>query len=217
MQKRDLDRHLSERCDSPNTILPYMTSTRTIRRSLLALLIAVVATATIGIAHAEEVKIAVVNMQQVLNRYDQTNVEVEALNEQARKLAEKSDAEKARFKQLTDRMIALQKTAADTILDEKKRKEAAEDFEIKNGERNDLMRKIQDAEGEAQEAFAKAKSKMEMRLVSVIDKMIKTIAEEKQIDIVWDSSFLPKANKAIKYTSSRVTDLTEEIVKRLND
>ncbi|MEQ1839282.1 MAG: hypothetical protein ABL994_02635, partial [Verrucomicrobiales bacterium] len=42
------------------------------------------------------------------------------------------------------------------------------------------------------------------------------IVEAQGLDLVFDKSFLPKANKAILYTSSNVKDLTVEIVKTLN-
>jgi Skp family chaperone for outer membrane proteins len=164
-----------------------------------------------------DVKIAVVDMQQVLNRYDQTQVEVGAMNQRTEEMTKEADEMKSKLKRLTDQMVELQKEAADTALPEKERKEAAEAFQVQARERNNLLKEIADYESEAAQSIAKERSKMEMRLVSVIDKMIETIAEEKQIDIVWDSSFLPKGNKAIKYTSSRVTDLTDEIVQRLND
>ena len=168
-------------------------------------------------AEAANVKIAIVHMQQVLNRYEQTQVEVQALNDLMADHKKQADEEKARLKQLSDELLGLQNTAADSALAETRRKEAATAFQKKFGERQALIQKIQDLESDASEAVTKERANMEMRLVSVIDKMIETIAEEQQIDIVWDSSFLPKANKAIKYTSSRVKDLTEKIIERLNE
>jgi Skp family chaperone for outer membrane proteins len=57
---------------------------------------------------------------------------------------------------------------------------------------------------------------MEATLVEEIKKTVDTIVEAQGLDLVFDKSFLPKANKAILYTSSKVKDLTAEVVSTLN-
>jgi Skp family chaperone for outer membrane proteins len=61
-----------------------------------------------------------------------------------------------------------------------------------------------------------ARSDMEATLVGEIKEAVNAIVETQGHDLVFDKSFLPKANKAILYTSSNVVDLTDEVVAALN-
>jgi Skp family chaperone for outer membrane proteins len=61
-----------------------------------------------------------------------------------------------------------------------------------------------------------ARQEMEATLVEEIKKTVDTIVQAQGLDLVFDKSFLPKANKAILYTSANVKDLTVEVVSTLN-
>jgi Skp family chaperone for outer membrane proteins len=52
--------------------------------------------------------------------------------------------------------------------------------------------------------------------VGEIKDAVNAIVEAEGHDLVFDKSFLPKANKAILYTSENVVDLTEGVVSALN-
>jgi len=45
---------------------------------------------------------------------------------------------------------------------------------------------------------------------------LNTLVQAQGLDLIFDKSFLPKANKAILYTSEKVKDLTGEVVASLN-
>ena len=46
--------------------------------------------------------------------------------------------------------------------------------------------------------------------------LLRDFAGAQGLDLVFDKSFLPKANKAILYTSPNVKDLTSEVIASLN-
>ncbi len=61
-----------------------------------------------------------------------------------------------------------------------------------------------------------ARSEMEATLVGEIKTTVDSIVQAQGLDLIFDKSFLPKANKAILYTSEKVKDLTDEVVAALN-
>ena len=75
---------------------------------------------------------------------------------------------------------------------------------------------IGDAERLASQKLFQARQKMEATLLGEIRAKVVEIVTAKGFDMVFDKSFLPKASKAILYTSPRVTDLTDEVVAMLN-
>ncbi len=184
-------------------------------RSILTL-IAVALSFTGAFAAGQEIKIAVVDMQQALNDYNRTKQEVDKINAFSEEKTKELDEKKASLKQITDKMVELQKTATDTSLAEDMRKSAAEEFQGLSRERNAKIKEIADDERKAAQELLKARQEMEAALVTDIQGVMKQLAESKGIDLVFDKSFLPKANKAIIFTSDNVVDLTAEIVGILN-
>ena len=61
-----------------------------------------------------------------------------------------------------------------------------------------------------------ARQEMEATLVDEIKKTVDGIVQAQGLDLVFDKSFLPKANKAILYTSAKVMDLTTDVIAALN-
>ena len=75
---------------------------------------------------------------------------------------------------------------------------------------------IQEAERRAQQEIIEARQKMEQTLVATIREIVDGICVSKGLDLVYDKSFLPKANKVILFTSDKVPDLTDGIIAELN-
>lgn len=165
---------------------------------------------------AQELKIAVVDMQEALNQYYKTEIQVKQINELADEKRKNLDERQAAYQQMTTQMSELDTVYRDTSLAEAKRKEAMEKLQALFEERNAKGKEIADAQRKASAEVMTARQEMEATLVSEIKSTVDAIVEAQGLDLVFDKSFLPKANKAILYTSSNVKDLTEEIVKTLN-
>jgi outer membrane protein len=182
-----------------------------------SVLSAIAAVLTLAVtANAQETKLAVVDMQKALNDYKRTKVEVEKINKFGEDKAKALDTKKAELKVITDKMIELQKTASDSALEEGKRKAAAEQFQELAKERNTKLKEMGDEERKASQELLTARQEMENALVTDIKGVMETLAKSKSVDLIFDKSFLPKANKSIIYTSANVVDLTDEIVAILN-
>tara|TARA_R110000850_G_scaffold179513_8_gene305248 strand:- start:599 stop:1186 length:588 start_codon:yes stop_codon:yes gene_type:complete len=167
-------------------------------------------------ASAQELKIAVVDMQDALNEYYKTEIEVQKINELADVKRKNLDERQAAYQQMTNQMAELDKTVRDTLLDEGVRKEAMEKLQALAQERAAKGKEIGDAQRKASSEVMQARTEMEATLVGEIKEAVNAIVEVQGLDLVFDKSFLPKANKAILYTSENVTDLTEELLGALN-
>lgn len=169
-----------------------------------------------GTASAQGIKIAVVDMQDALNRYYKTDIEVGKINAMADEKRKNIDERQAAYQQMTNQMTELDKVVRDTSLAESKRQEAMEKLQALAQERAAKAKEIQDAQRKASAEVMQARSEMESTLVGEIKEAVNAIVEAQGHDLVFDKSFLPKANKAILYTSDNVADLTEEVVSALN-
>ncbi|MEM1441535.1 MAG: OmpH family outer membrane protein [Verrucomicrobiota bacterium] len=167
-------------------------------------------------ASAQGLNIAVVDMQDALNRYYKTEIEVEKINGMAEEKRKNIDERQAAYQMMTNQMTELDKVVRDTLLSEDKRKAAMEELQALAQERANKGKEIADAQRKAQAEVMTARSEMESTLVGEIKDTVNAIVEAQGHDLVFDKSFLPKANKAILYTSENVVDLTEEVVSALN-
>lgn len=167
-------------------------------------------------ASAQDLKIAVVDMQRALNDFYKTDIEVEKINDLAEEKRKNLDERQAAYQQMTNQMAELDKTVRDTAIAENTRKEAMEKLQALAQERSAKGKEVSDAQRKASEEIMAARQEMEATLVAEIKETVNAIVEAQGHDLVFDKSFLPKANKAILYTSPKVTDLTDEVVSDLN-
>lgn len=173
-------------------------------------------TASVPSVSAQGIKIAVVDMQDALNRYYKTDIEVGKINAMADEKRKNIDERQAAYQQMTDKAMELDKTARDTLLSEDKRKAALTELQALVQERDAKAKEIQDAQRKASAEVMQARQEMEATLVGEIKDAVNAIVEAEGHDLVFDKSFLPKANKAILYISENVVDLTEGVVSALN-
>jgi len=164
----------------------------------------------------QEIKIAVVDMQEALNQYYKTEIQVNQINELADEKRKNLDERTAAYQQMTNQMVELDAVYKDTALAEAKRKDALEKIQALFQEREAKGKEIGDAQRKAAAEVQTARQEMEATLVGEIKKTVDTIVEAQGLDLVFDKSFLPKANKAILYTSANVKDLTAEVISTLN-
>lgn len=165
---------------------------------------------------AQEVKIAVVDMQEALNQYYKTEIQVKQINDLADEKRKNLDERQAAYQQMTNQMAELDAVYRDTALAESKREDALKKLQALNEERMAKAKEISDAQRKAQAEIMAARTEMEETLVGEIKKTVDTLVTAQGLDLVFDKSFLPKANKAILYTSPNVKDLTAEVVATLN-
>lgn len=169
-----------------------------------------------GSSRAQSVNIGVVDMQECLNQYFQTKTEVEKINALAKQKQAEIDAKTPEFEALTNRLTTFDSQLRDTAISEPKRRALATELQTVLKERMAKGREIEEAKSKAQAAIMEARQKMEMDLVAAIRKVVDAHSAEAGLDLVFDKSFLPKANKVILVTSPKVPDLTAAVIADLN-
>lgn len=160
--------------------------------------------------------IGVVDMQECLNQFYKTKQEVEAVNGIAKEKQTEIDSKRADYEALTKKAAGLDEKARDTAMSQEQRQSAFNELQQIMQERMAKGREIQEAERRAQQEIIEARQKMESTLVATIREIVDTMSAAKGLDLVYDKSFLPKANKVILFTSEKVPDLTAEIIAELN-
>jgi outer membrane protein len=165
---------------------------------------------------AQEIKIAVIDMQEALNQYYKTEIQVNQINQLADEKRKNLDERQAAYQQMMSQMMELDAVYKDTVLAQSKREDALKKLQALDEERMAKGKEISDAQRKAQAEVMTARQEMEETLVTEIKKTVDAIVEAQGVDLVFDKSFLPKANKAILYTSANVKDLTGEVIATLN-
>ncbi len=165
---------------------------------------------------AQDIKIALVDMQAALDRYYKTEVEVGEINALADEKRKSLDQMKVGMQELQDKMVELMKTMNDTSLSESVRREAAEQGGKVRKELDVKGREYGEAQRAASNEYMTARSEMEGKLVAEIKETVNAMVRSKGLDLVFDKSFLPRANKAILFASDNVIDLTDEVVETMN-
>ena len=184
--------------------------------TLLTISVAVIGLSSTA-ASAQDIKIAVVDMQKALTDYYKTDLEVEKINSLGEEKTKNIDERKAALQQMGSQMADLEKTYRDTALGDGPRKEALEKLQALDKEARVKSKEINDASRKANEEITKARVAMEELLLGEIKDTVNTIVTAQGIDLVFDKSYLPKAGtKAIIFTSENVSDLTEEVIAALN-
>lgn len=184
---------------------------------LLALLGLMLSGLSVNEAAAQAgLNIAVVDMQECLNQFYKTKEEVEAVNAIAKEKQTEIDSKKADYEALTKKAAGLDERARDTSLSAEQRQAAFTELQQIMQERMAKGREISEAERRAQTEIIEARQKMESTLVASIRELVDAQAKAQSLDLVYDKSFLPKANKVILFTSDKVPDLTAAIIAELN-
>ena len=112
---------------------------------LPALLSALVLTLFSNGVTAQELKLAVIDMQEALNKYYKTDIQVKQINDLADEKRKNLDERQAAYQQMTTQMSELDTVYKDTTLAEPKRKDALEKLQALCRERNAKGKEIGDA------------------------------------------------------------------------
>lgn len=167
-------------------------------------------------ADAQALNIGVVDMQECLNQFYKTKLEVEGVNAIAKEKQAEIDAKRADYEALTKKATDLDKKARDTALGQDQRQAAVNELQGIMQERIAKGREIDEAQRRAQQEIVDARQTMEQTLVTSIRAVVDAQSAAAGLDLVFDKSFLPKANKVILVTSPKVPDLTAGVIAELN-
>lgn len=184
--------------------------------SVLSLLLLALCGFAVPDLQAQNPKIGVVDMQECLNKYYKTELEVAKINALAKEKQGALDARRADYENLTRKAADLDKTAADPALGNEPRQQAMNELRQVMQERVAKGREIAEAEQKARQVVLVARQAMEKALVDELREVVEAKAAEAGLDLIFDKSFLPKANKVILVANDKVPDITAAIIAYLN-
>ncbi|MDF1810991.1 MAG: OmpH family outer membrane protein [Verrucomicrobiales bacterium] len=182
----------------------------------IVLLLAVLTLGSSSVVFGQNLNIAVIDMQQALKDYYRTSEEVEKINALGEEKIRNIDERKAVYEKMTSDMVKLDKQARASELSDEKKREIYAQLQEAARARNAKANEIGDAERKASQQLYDARQQMELALMEEIKLVVQQVVTQKGVDMVFDKSYLPKASKVILYTSPKVTDLTNEVIARLN-
>lgn len=165
---------------------------------------------------AQSVSIAVVDMKVALEGFYKTKQQVDEINDLGQEKIRNIDERKASYQKMTSEMVDLDKIVRGSQFSDAKRQEAGKKLEELAQTRVAKANEINDAERRAQQELYDLRQKMEAGLMDEIKAVVVSVGTAKGFDMVFDKSFLPNARKNILYTSPKVTDLTAEVLEKLN-
>ncbi len=165
---------------------------------------------------APRTKVAVIDIQEVLNDYYKTKIEIDKLNALVDSREEKIKETGEVWKKKLAKLGELRKKLDDSALSKSVKEKVAVEFKELATEAAAKEKELLYFRKKASVEISTARAEMERILLSEIKTEMKEVIEASGIDIVFDKSFLPKANKAIIFTSKRVVDLSAKLVDSLN-
>lgn len=165
---------------------------------------------------AQNIKIAVVDMNAAMQSYYKKDIEIKAINSLGEEKIRNIDERKAAYAKMTSEMVDLDKTVRAVELSEESRRQAGIKLQELAQTRAAKAAEINDAERKAQQELMEARTEMEQRLLGEIRKAATDVAKARGFDLVFDKSLFPKTSKAILFTSPNVPDLTQEVMAQLN-
>ncbi len=184
-------------------------------RNLLALLLLVVAMIGAPVASAQ-VKLAVVDVEKALADFKKTQQEVDRINAYATEKRANIDNRNADYQALTSKMVKLDNTVRNEANPEAMRLEAQKELDGLAQARVAKAREIEDATRRADQELLLMRQDMEKMLMKEVNAVVDQIGQEEGVDMIFDKSFLPQSRKNILFTSSKIIDLTDRVIAKLN-
>ncbi len=164
----------------------------------------------------ESAKMAVVDMHRAFNEYHKTVTAIEEMREASASKKAHIEVLSETLTDVTAKIEAADKRFKDNVLADDERKKALVEMQELFGERDAKFRELQELETEVNALINQRQKRIEEELLDEIRAEVSAMSDEQTIDLVLDRSFLPKSKKVIVHTSSRVVDLTDDLIKRLN-
>lgn len=165
--------------------------------------------------HAADLKIAIVDMQQVFKEYSKTKEADTKLKEQMSGYKKERDERMEDYRKLIEQIKGLRDGAQDPSLSDEARQEKQQMLQEKVGEAQAREREIREFDGTTQKLFGDQSKRMRDKILEEIQAEIDKFAKGKY-SIVFDKSGMTLNGTPTLIYQEGLTDLTDEIIKALN-
>ena len=177
----------------------------------LSLLMASLLLGAVAVAPAQNLKVAVVDMNRVLREYHKTQAAEERLKEVASGYQKELKDRREAYGKLVDQIRGLQEEARDTSLSEQKRKEKQDALQEKVKEAQIRERENITFTQTATSLVQEQRGRSTKNIMADIEKVVKEVSKKKGYNLV-----LVKGSFPSPVLYSDTADISDEIIKALN-
>ncbi len=167
---------------------------------------------TVSAAFCEDLKIAVVNMDLLIKSHQRTKADTVILEKYIEDYQAERDEMAEALRALGTELEELGKEVADTALSDKAREEKRTLARAKLEEYQDLKLTLREVTTKRQKELTSQELLMRTRVVSEIKKIIKEIADKKNISFVLDSEGMGRGAYSTVLYSPENVDITDDII-----
>jgi len=169
-----------------------------------------------GVASAQKLKIATVDMQSLFKDYYRTNEEQKTINVERAHIQKDNNERLTRIREIDDELQTLRKHLNDPSISDQKKQSLLNDFKAKSEEGQGLDRQRREFLQRRNKAL---NEKLVLRMRSILDEIRKIVEDQAKIDdfdYVFDKSGLSTSQVPFLLYTKDATDITAGLLVTLN-
>jgi len=169
-----------------------------------------------GVASAQKLNIATVDMQQLFKEYHRTNEAQKQINVERARIQKENNERLARIRQLENELESLRKQLEDPAISDQKKQELFKGWQMKQQEGIALDRERREFLQRRNQAL---NEKMVQRMRGILEEIRKLVEEQakaEDYDYVFDKSGLSTSQVPFLLYTKDATDITAGLLKDLN-
>ncbi len=182
----------------------------------LILILTLIVVAPIASTQAQ-INIAVINLEKVFNGYHKTEETQGLLNERLAQFQKEMQEMQTDFQKLVDETQKLRDQVTDQALSTTARAERQKAFEAKIKQVQDMERKIQEFRATRGKQFDEQSIRMRQGIVEEINKVVEKFGKDNKLNLILDISGKSMAATSVVLYSDGLRDITEDILKLMNN
>lgn len=159
--------------------------------------------------------IAIIDMEKLVKVHPRTATDREVLETYVEDFEVEREERMKALKALSEEFEALRAGAEDLSLSEKAAQEKRRLAQVKFDEMRDAERELREIAAQRQKELTSQELRMRTRVISDIKQVVETMAAEKSIDLVLDSSRVGAADYSAVVYADKAMDLTDAVTAAL--
>jgi outer membrane protein len=169
-----------------------------------------------GVARAQKLNIATVDMQELFKEYHRTNEAQKQINVERARIQKENNERQARIRQLETELQSLKKQLEDPSISDSKKQELYKDWQAKQNEGIAFDRERREFLQRRNQALNEKMVQRMRGILEEIRKLVEERAKAEDYDYVFDKSGLSTSQVPFLLYTKDATDITAGLLKELN-
>lgn len=166
-------------------------------------------------AQGDGLKVAVVDMNRLINRHPQTEIDQRVMDQHVEEFKAEQDDMRAEFNRLKDEFDQLRREAGNRALSEAAQQEKGREAEQKLLVMQRHERRFREQALQKQEELTEQKLRMRRRVVGLIRDAVETYAKRHGVALVFDTAGVGGSGAELVAYSSSSLDITDAILEAI--